>query len=146
MSQPYDLTERASGRVTPTRQDLSSRTARWTKLDRMSKGVSVDALLEAVSTEARYLTVWSDGGYTTNLGLEDVTDGEAWVAYEFGGEPLESEHGGSARLLVPHLHFWTSAKWVRGLSVTADDEPGFWESYGYHNHGDTWLEQRYQRD
>jgi DMSO/TMAO reductase YedYZ molybdopterin-dependent catalytic subunit len=119
---------------------------KWSKLDTTWKGVSVDTLLEQVQTEAEYLTAWSDGGYTTNLPLEDVTDGRAWVAYEFGGEPLESEHGGPARLLVPHLYFWKSAKWVRGLTLTPDDEPGFWETYGYHNHGDPWLEQRYQGD
>jgi len=77
------------------------------------------------------------------LALDDVTDGKAWVAYEIGGAPLESEHGGPARLLVPHLYFWKSAKWVRGLTLTPD---GFWETYGYHNHGDPWLEQRYQGD
>jgi DMSO/TMAO reductase YedYZ molybdopterin-dependent catalytic subunit len=119
---------------------------KWTKLDTTWRGVSVDTLLSAVNTEARYLTAWSDGGYTTNLALDDVTDGRAWVAYEFGGALLESEHGGPARLLVPHLYFWKSAKWVRGLTLTPDDEPGFWESYGYHNHGDPWLEQRYQGD
>jgi DMSO/TMAO reductase YedYZ molybdopterin-dependent catalytic subunit len=119
---------------------------KWTKLDTPWKGVSVDTLLSAVNTEAPYLTASSDGGYTTNLALDDVTDGKAWVAYEFGGAPLESEHGGPARLLVPHLYFWKSAKWVRGLTLTPDDEPGFWETYGYHNHGDPWLEQRYQGD
>ena len=110
------------------------------------RGVSVDTLLATVETEAEYLTAWSDGGYTTNLALEDVTDGKAWVAYEYDGQPLEPEHGGPARLLVPHLYFWKSAKWVRGLTLTLDDEPGFWEGYGYHNHGDPWLEQRYQGD
>jgi DMSO/TMAO reductase YedYZ molybdopterin-dependent catalytic subunit len=119
---------------------------KWSKLDTAWTGVSVDTLLENVDTSAGYLTAWSDGGYTTNLALEDVTDGKAWVAYEYGGEPLEAEHGGPARLLVPHLYFWKSAKWVRGLTLTADDEPGFWENYGYHNHGDPWLEQRYQGD
>jgi DMSO/TMAO reductase YedYZ molybdopterin-dependent catalytic subunit len=119
---------------------------KWTKLDTTWRGVSVDTLLSAVNTEARYLTAWSDGGYTTNLALDDVTDGRAWVAYEFGGASLESEHGGPARLLVPHVYFWKSAKWVRGLTLTPGDEPGFWESYGYHNHGDPWLEQRYQGD
>jgi DMSO/TMAO reductase YedYZ molybdopterin-dependent catalytic subunit len=79
---------------------------KWSKLDTSWKGVSVDTLLEAVQSEAGYLTAWSDGGYTTNLALEDVTDGQAWVAYEFGGAPLEAEHGGPARLLVPHLYFW----------------------------------------
>ena len=119
---------------------------KWSKLDTRWTGVSVDTLLGQVSTEAGFLTVWSDGGYTTNLAVEDVTDGRAWVAYQFGGEPLEPEHGGPARLLVPHLYFWKSAKWVRGVTLTADDEPGFWENYGYHNHGDPWLEQRYQGD
>ena len=119
---------------------------KWSKLDTTWKGVSVDTLLGHVSTEADYVTVFSDGGYTTNLALEDVTDGRAWVAYEYGGAPLDSEHGGPARLLVPHLYFWKSAKWVRGLNFTSDDEPGFWEGYGYHNHGDPWLEQRYQGD
>jgi DMSO/TMAO reductase YedYZ molybdopterin-dependent catalytic subunit len=119
---------------------------KWSKFDTSWKGASVDVLLEHVQTEAEYLTAWSDGGYTTNLALEDVTGGRAWVAYEFGGEPLESEHGGPARLLVSHLYFWKSAKWVRGLTLTPDDEPGFWETYGYHNHGDPWLEQRYQGD
>jgi DMSO/TMAO reductase YedYZ molybdopterin-dependent catalytic subunit len=119
---------------------------KWSKLDTTWKGVSIDSLLEAVQSEAGYLTAWSDGGYTTNLALEDVTNGRAWVAYEFGGAPLEAEHGGPARLLVPHLYFWKSAKWVRGLTLTLGDEPGFWETYGYHNHGDPWLEQRYQGD
>jgi len=119
---------------------------KWSKLDTTWRGVSVDALLERVSTEAEYLTAFSDGGYTTNLALEDVSDGRAWVVYEFGGEPLEPEHGGPARLLVPHLYFWKSAKWVRGLRLEATDQPGFWENYGYHNHGDPWLEQRYQGD
>jgi len=119
---------------------------KWSKLDTTWKGVSVDTPLEHVNTEADFLTGWSDGGYTTNLALEDVTDGKAWVAYEFDGEPLESEHGGPARLLVPHLYFWKSAKSVRGIRFTRDDEPGFWETYGYHNHGDPWLEQRYQGD
>jgi DMSO/TMAO reductase YedYZ molybdopterin-dependent catalytic subunit len=119
---------------------------KWSKLDTNWRGVSVDTLLERVETEAEYVTAWCDGGYTTNLPLEDLTGGKAWVAYEFAGEPLESEHGGPARLLVPHLYFWKSAKWVRGLRLTPTDEPGFWENYGYHNRGDPWLEQRYQGD
>jgi DMSO/TMAO reductase YedYZ molybdopterin-dependent catalytic subunit len=119
---------------------------KWSKLDTSWRGVSVDTLLGEVESEAEYLTVYSDGGYTTNLAREDVTDGRAWVVYQYGGQPLEPEHGGPARLLVPHLYFWKSAKWVRGLTLTRDDEPGFWEGYGYHNHGDPWLEQRYQGD
>ena len=119
---------------------------KWSKLGTRWKGVSVDSLLDGVQTEAEYVTAWSDGGYTTNLTVQDVTDGKAWIAYEFDGQPLEPEHGGPARLLVPHLYFWKSAKWVRGLTLTLDDEPGFWETYGYHNHGDPWREQRYQGD
>jgi DMSO/TMAO reductase YedYZ molybdopterin-dependent catalytic subunit len=119
---------------------------KWSKLDTTWLGVSLDTLLSGVETAAQHVTAWSDGGYTTNLSLEDVTDGRAWVAYEYDGERLEPEHGGPARLLVPHLYFWKSAKWVRGLTLTPNDEPGFWENYGYHNHGDPWLEQRYRGD
>src|SRR5271154_222055 len=119
---------------------------KWAKLDTSWKGVSVDTLLQSVVTEARYVTAWSDGGYTTNLTVEDITGGRAWVAYEYAGEPLDPEHGGPARLLVPHLYFWKSAKWLRGLKFTRADERGFWENYGYHNHRDPWLEQRYQGD
>jgi DMSO/TMAO reductase YedYZ molybdopterin-dependent catalytic subunit len=120
--------------------------AKWSKLDTSWVGVSVDTLLEGVDTEAEYISAWCDGGYTTNLPLEDVTGGQAWVAYEYGGEPLDPEHGGPARLLVPHLYFWKSAKWVRGLTLTRDDQPGFWEAAGYHNRGDPWREQRYWSD
>ena len=119
---------------------------KWSKLGTTWKGVSVDKLLDTVQTEAEYLTAWSDRDYTTNLTWDDVTGGKAWVAYGYDGEALEPEHGGPARLLVPHLYFWKSAKWVRGLTLTPDDEPGFWEINGYHNHGDPWLEQRYQGD
>jgi DMSO/TMAO reductase YedYZ molybdopterin-dependent catalytic subunit len=90
--------------------------------------------------------VRSYGGYTTNLPLEDLRDGKAWIAVEFNGEPLTAEHGGPARLLVPHLYLWKSAKWVRGLDLLVQDEPGFWEQLGYHNYGDPWREQRYQGD
>jgi DMSO/TMAO reductase YedYZ molybdopterin-dependent catalytic subunit len=119
---------------------------KWSKFDTRWKGVSVDTLLDGVVSAAEYLTAFSDGGYTTNLPRDDVTGGKAWVAYEYDGKPLDPEHGGPARLLVPHLYFWKSAKWVRGLTLTLSDEPGFWENYGYHNRGDPWLEQRYQGD
>ena len=118
----------------------------WTKLDTQWTGVSVDTLLDGVDLEGGYLTALCDGGYTTNLPVEDVTGGKAWVAYRFDGDELEPEHGGPARLLVPHLYFWKSAKWVRRLIFTEDDEPGFWEQLGYHDRGDPWLEQRYQGD
>jgi DMSO/TMAO reductase YedYZ molybdopterin-dependent catalytic subunit len=119
---------------------------KWSKLDTTWTGVSLDTLLDGVDTSAEYLLAFSDGGYTTNLPLEDIRDGKAWVAYEFAREPLDPEHGGPARLLVPHLYFWKSAKWVRGIELRADDEPGFWEGYGYHNYGDPWKEQRYAGD
>ncbi|QEC49728.1 sulfite oxidase-like oxidoreductase [Baekduia soli] len=119
---------------------------KWSKLGTSWTGVSVDTLLESVATEADFVTAYSDGDYTTNLALEDITDGRAWVVQAFEGEPLEAEHGGPARLLVPHLYFWKSAKWVRGLTLTPEDEPGFWEAAGYHNHGDPWHEQRYWGD
>jgi DMSO/TMAO reductase YedYZ molybdopterin-dependent catalytic subunit len=119
---------------------------RWSKLDTVWEGVSVDTLLDGLEYDAEYVMAYCDGGYTTNLPLEDVTDGKAWVAYNFGGEPLEPQHGGPARLLVPHLYFWKSAKWVRGLTLRDDDEPGFWEAAGYHNRGDPWQEQRYWGD
>jgi DMSO/TMAO reductase YedYZ molybdopterin-dependent catalytic subunit len=119
---------------------------KWSKLDTVWRGVSVDTLLDGVETSADYVVAYCDGGYTTNLPLEDVTGGKAWVVYEYGGEPLAPEHGGPARLLVPHLYFWKSAKWVRGFVLTPDDRPGFWESLGYHNYADPWLEQRYAGD
>jgi DMSO/TMAO reductase YedYZ molybdopterin-dependent catalytic subunit len=118
----------------------------WSKLDTNWEGVSVDALLDGVETSAEFVVAFCDGGYTTNLPLEDVTGGKAWVAYGYDGAPLAPEHGGPARLLVPHLYFWKSAKWVRGLRLLQHDEPGFWEGYGYHNYGDPWLEQRYSGD
>jgi DMSO/TMAO reductase YedYZ molybdopterin-dependent catalytic subunit len=119
---------------------------KWSKLDTRWEGVSIDTLLAGVATSAEFVMAFSDGGYETNLPLEDVTNGKAWIAFAFGGEPLEAEHGGPARLLVPHLYFWKSAKWVRGLRLMADNEPGFWETYGYHMYGDPWREQRYSGD
>jgi DMSO/TMAO reductase YedYZ molybdopterin-dependent catalytic subunit len=119
---------------------------KWSKLGTQWDGVSVDVLLEGVETSAEFAVAVSDGGYTTNLPLADLTGGRAWLAYGYDGDDLEPEHGGPARLLVPHLYFWKSAKWVRGLRLTDDDEPGFWESVGYHSYGDPWREQRYWGD
>jgi DMSO/TMAO reductase YedYZ molybdopterin-dependent catalytic subunit len=116
---------------------------RWSKLATTWTGVSIDTLLADVETAAEYALVHSYGGYTTNLPLEDLQDGKAWIAYEYEGEPVPAEHGGPARLLVPHLYLWKSAKWVRGISLLTVDEPGFWETAGYHNYGDPWREQRY---
>jgi DMSO/TMAO reductase YedYZ molybdopterin-dependent catalytic subunit len=119
---------------------------RWSKLATEWRGVSLDVLVEDVDTAADYVMAHSYGGYSTNLPLEDVLDGKAWLAFEYAGEPLEPVHGGPARLLVPHLYFWKSAKWVRGLTLMIDDEPGFWEGLGYHMYGDPWREQRYSGD
>ncbi|TDC92503.1 sulfite oxidase-like oxidoreductase [Actinomadura sp. 7K507] len=119
---------------------------KWSKLGTQWEGVSLDTLLADVDTAADYALAHSYGGYTTNLPLEDVLDGQAWVAYRFDGEDLPAEHGGPARLLVPHLYFWKSAKWVRGIRLLDQDEPGFWETAGYHDYGDPWREQRYQGD
>jgi DMSO/TMAO reductase YedYZ molybdopterin-dependent catalytic subunit len=88
----------------------------------------------------------SYGGYTTNMPLEDLLDGQAWLAFEYDGEPLTAEHGGPVRLLVPHLYLWKSAKWLHRLALNDDDTPGFWEGLGYHSYGDPWQEQRYWGD
>jgi DMSO/TMAO reductase YedYZ molybdopterin-dependent catalytic subunit len=119
---------------------------KWSKFDTKWEGVSVDTLLGLVAYDAEYVVAFCDGGYTTNLPLADVTGGKAWIVDTYDGEPLAPEHGGPARLLVPHLYFWKSAKWVRGLHLLDHDEPGFWEALGYHNYGDPWREQRYQGD
>ncbi len=116
---------------------------RWSKLGTRWRGVSLDTLFENVETAYEFVTAHSYGGYTTNLPLEDLLSGQAWIAFEFDGEDLEPEHGGPARLLVPHLYFWKSAKWIRGLVMQSEDEPGFWEVNGYHLYGDPWREQRY---
>ncbi|MEH0826246.1 MULTISPECIES: sulfite oxidase-like oxidoreductase [unclassified Micromonospora] len=118
----------------------------WSKLGTSWQGVSLDTLLDGVDTRARYALAHSYGGYTTNLPLDDLRGGRAWVVHTYDGGPLPGEHGGPARLLVPHLYFWKSAKWVRGLRLLVDDQPGFWETAGYHDYGDPWREQRYAGD
>ena len=120
----------------------------WSKLGVRFRGVSVDTLLEAAQPlpSASYVLARSTTGYTTNLPLADVTNGQAWVVWEYDGKPLARDHGGPARLLVPHLYFWKSAKWVSGLTLLDHDQPGFWEQNGYHDRGDPWKEQRYQGD
>jgi DMSO/TMAO reductase YedYZ molybdopterin-dependent catalytic subunit len=120
----------------------------WSKFDVTFAGVSVDSLLEACEPlpEATHVLAFSHTGYTTNLPLDDVRGGRAWVVWEYGGAPLPVEHGGPARLLVPHLYFWKSAKWVAGLRLLDHDERGFWERNGYHDRGDPWQEQRYHGD
>ena len=119
---------------------------KWSKLDTTWEGVSLDTLLEGFEDEYAYATAFCDGDYTTNVPLEDLTGGRAWVVFGYDGEPLDPEHGGPARLLVPHLYFWKSAKWLRGLRLMDEDEPGFWEALGYHRYGDPFREQRYWGD
>ncbi len=115
----------------------------WTRFDMPWRGVSLDRLFAEVETDHRYAMVHSFGGYTTNLALDDLLGGKSWIAFEADGAPLTPEHGGPARLLVPHLYFWKSAKWVQGLVTMPADKPGFWEQNGYHLHGDPWREERY---
>ena len=124
--------------------DLHCVTA-WSKFATRWRGVSVDVLLDGTATGGEFVTAFSDGGYTTNLPLADLRGGRAWVVDGYDGAALEPVHGGPARLLVPHLYLWKSAKWLRGLAVTELDEPGFWERFGYHGYGDPWREQRYAR-
>jgi DMSO/TMAO reductase YedYZ molybdopterin-dependent catalytic subunit len=119
---------------------------RWSKLDTAWRGVSLDVLLDFVGYDHAYALAFCDGGYTTNVPVADLTGGKAWVAFGYAGGPLAAEHGGPARLLVPHLYFWKSAKWVRGLRLRDTDQPGFWETYGYNMYGDPWREQRYAGD
>ena len=120
---------------------------RWSRLDNLFGGVPVRALLEraGVQSAARYVLVHAEEGFTTNLPLADLDRPANLLALDWNGEPLTPEHGGPVRLLVPHLYFWKSAKWVRGLELLAEDEPGFWERGGYHMRGDPWHEERFGR-
>jgi DMSO/TMAO reductase YedYZ molybdopterin-dependent catalytic subunit len=121
----------------------------WSKLDTNWRGALIDDLFEAAGLSeppAPFVMIHCDGGYTTNVPVEDLLDGKAMVATHYEGEPLAPEHGGPARLLVPHLYFWKSAKWARRLEFMETDEPGFWEQLGYHIYGDPWREQRYAGD
>jgi len=123
---------------------------KWSKFETRWEGISLDTLIAAARAAglatASYVLAFADGDYTTNLPTADITGGKAWIAFGYDGAPLPPEHGGPARLLVPHLYFWKSAKWVRGLRFIDRDAPGFWEQLGYHNRGDPWKEQRYQGD
>jgi DMSO/TMAO reductase YedYZ molybdopterin-dependent catalytic subunit len=120
----------------------------WSKLGTSFGGVSLDVFLDDVGVlpQATHIVAWSQTGYTTNLALDDVTGGKAWLVWEHEGQPLPGKHGGPVRMLVPHLYFWKSAKWISGVRVLDHDEPGFWEVRGYHDRGDPWQEQRYAGD
>lgn len=119
---------------------------RWSKLDTRWRGVSVAVLadLAGVGPDAGYVQARADGNYTANLRLADLLGDKAFVATEYDGQPLTEDHGGPARLVVPGLYFWKSAKWLRGLHFSAFDYKGYWEKLGYHNYGDPWKEQRYR--
>jgi DMSO/TMAO reductase YedYZ molybdopterin-dependent catalytic subunit len=121
---------------------------KWTKLDTRWSGVLVDDLLAAagLTPPTPFVLSHSFDGYSTNVPFADLTGGRAMVATAYDGKPLHPEHGGPARLLVPHLYFWKSAKWLSGLQFTTRDEPGFWELRGYHIYGDPWREQRFTDD
>jgi DMSO/TMAO reductase YedYZ molybdopterin-dependent catalytic subunit len=121
---------------------------KWTKLDTVWQGVSIDTLLESVDVDpqAQFVMAFCDGGYSTNMPMEEIIEGKAFVAYNYEGAALPAEHGGPARLVVPALYFWKSAKWVRGLTLMKENKRGFWESLGYNNHGDPWKEERYFGD
>jgi DMSO/TMAO reductase YedYZ molybdopterin-dependent catalytic subunit len=120
----------------------------WSKFDISFGGVSVDVLLDAAqpSPAATHVLATSTTGYTTNMPLEHIRGDQAWIVWTYNAEPLPREHGGPVRLLVPHLYFWKSAKWVTRLTLLDHDEQGFWERNGYHDLGDPWREQRYQGD
>ncbi len=122
---------------------------KWSKLDTDWKGVTIDDFLADAGIDtppSDFLMAYSDGGYTTNLPTSDVIDGKGIIVHEYDGAPLEPAHGGPVRMIVPHLYFWKSAKWVRGIRFMDSDAPGFWEAYGYHMYGDPWREQRYHYD
>ncbi|MEU0807532.1 sulfite oxidase-like oxidoreductase [Streptomyces sp. NPDC005970] len=120
----------------------------WSKFGVRFAGVSLDDLLAQAgpTADATHAIAYSHTGYTTDLELADLTGGRAWIAFEYDGRPLAPEHGGPARLLVPHLYFWKSAKWIAGLRLLDHDEPGFWEQNGYHRRGNPWREERYAGD
>ena len=122
---------------------------KWSKFDTKWQGVTFDDLLKTVDLAEPpepYIMAHCDGDYTTNLPVEDLINGKGMIATKYDGLPIAPAHGGPARLLVPHLYFWKSAKWVRMLRFMEEDQRGFWESLGYHNYGDPWKEQRYDGD
>ena len=121
---------------------------KWSKFDTNWTGVTLDTLLQAskMTFSGNYVMAFCDGGYTTNIPLEELLEGKSLIAFEYEGHPISIDHGGPVRLIVPGLYFWKSAKWIRGIKFMGDDRPGFWEEYGYHMLGDPWKEQRYWGD
>ena len=117
----------------------------WSRLDNLWEGIGTGEIkrLVTVRPEAGFVVVHAESDFTTNLSIEDFFQPDALFALSHGGKQLSPEHGFPVRLVVPRLYFWKSAKWVTGLEFVKEDRPGFWESYGYHNHGDPWKEERY---
>jgi DMSO/TMAO reductase YedYZ molybdopterin-dependent catalytic subunit len=120
----------------------------WSRYDNQWEGLATRELLAACQPreDARFVVLHSSDGYTTNLALGDFAAEDALLAHSWSGEPLSDEHGGPVRLVVPHLYFWKSAKWLQAIEFLTEDAPGFWEVRGYHNRGDPWAEQRYSGD
>ncbi len=120
----------------------------WTKFNTKWEGVVIDDLLRdaGLSDTPPFLLAHSYDGYSTNLPTTDVRNGKALVALKYDGMPITADHGGPARLLVPHLYFWKTDKWVNAIQFITEDTPGFWELRGYNDYGDLWKEQRYQGD
>jgi DMSO/TMAO reductase YedYZ molybdopterin-dependent catalytic subunit len=120
----------------------------WSRYDNQWEGLATRDLLRACRPreQARFVVLHSSDGYTTNLPLEDFANEDALLAHSWSGQPLTAEHGGPVRLVVPHLYFWKSAKWLKAIEFLDKDAPGFWEVRGYHNRGDPWAEQRYSGD
>ncbi|TPQ31569.1 sulfite oxidase-like oxidoreductase [Bradyrhizobium guangdongense] len=120
----------------------------WSRYDNQWQGLATRELLATCQPrdDARFVVLHSYDGYTTNLPLEDFAAEDALLAHSWSGEPLSEEHGGPVRLVVPHLYFWKSAKWLQAIEFLTEDAPGFWEVRGYHNRGDPWAEQRYSGD
>jgi DMSO/TMAO reductase YedYZ molybdopterin-dependent catalytic subunit len=118
---------------------------RWSKLDTVWEGVPFREIARLVKPkpEAKFVMEHAYGDYTTNMALEELLDDDVLLAFHYDDKPLEPEHGGPVRMLVPKLYFWKSAKWLRGLEFIAENKPGFWETYGYHMHGDPWTEERF---
>ena len=121
---------------------------KWSKFDTMWKGVRLRDLFDRAGRlpSAHHVIMHAEYGYTANVPLEDTLGDNCLLAYEFDGKPLEGEHGYPVRTLIPHLYFWKSVKWVRGIELVAQDAPGFWERNGYHNYGDPFREQRFTDD
>ncbi|NNN12035.1 MAG: sulfite oxidase-like oxidoreductase [Acidimicrobiaceae bacterium] len=122
---------------------------KWSKFDTQWKGISFEEIIRLAkpTSDVTHIMCHSEFGFTANLPIQDVTgEKTALLAYEFANAPLEPEHGYPLRFFVPHLYFWKSAKWLRGIEFMTSDKPGFWESNGYHNYGDPWREQRFWGD